>query len=333
MKATAKLTYLIVYFFLLVPQAQVLAQTKIVQAIPTKSFGWLPVFIAQEKGYYQAEGLEVTTPVMKVDVGIAGLLSGDTHLAVASLAMRGAMKGAPMKAVMFYYDRSNWLLMVRPEVRTVSDLRGKNIGIVSYGSADEFDTRRLMRNNGVSDGDYTLVPLGQDSHRIVALVQGHVSAVLLNPDSAALAESKLQGIRRLVLFRDLDKTPFSGIAATDKFLQGNAQVVKKYLRATVKALLLIREEPQEAARVAQKIFGMEDKIALPAVNYIKGAVSATDPGGFTVQGMNGWISDNAKFADRKPEEVKITDIADLTPLREAQQEMGIICEGGYGCRR
>lgn len=78
---------------------------------------------------------------------------------------------------------------------------------------------------------------------------------------------------------------------------------------------------------------MEEKIALSAVNYVTGAVSATDPGGFTVQGMNRWISENAKFANRKPEEIKITDIADLTLLREAQEEMGIICEGGYGCRR
>jgi ABC-type nitrate/sulfonate/bicarbonate transport system substrate-binding protein len=333
MKPMAKGYYLVFYFFLLLLPAKVLAQTKIIQAIPTKSFGWLPAFIAQEKGLYRAEGLEVVTPVMKIDVGVAGLLSGETHFAVASVAMRAAMRGGPMKALMFYYDRSTWLLMVRPEIRSVSDLRGKNIAIVSYGSADEFDTRKLMRANGVPDKEYTLVPLGQDSHRIVALVQGHASAVLLNPDSAALAESKLKGIRRLVLFQDFDKYPFSGVAVSEKFLQESAQAVKKYLRATVKALVLMRDEPQEAARVAQRAFGMEEGIALSAVKYVIGAVGATDPGGFTTQGMRDWISDNAKFADRKPDEVKITDIADLTPLREAQQEMGIICEGGYGCRK
>ena len=42
------------------------AQTRLIQAIPTKSFGFLPLFVAQERGFYHAEGLEVRAPVMKM---------------------------------------------------------------------------------------------------------------------------------------------------------------------------------------------------------------------------------------------------------------------------
>ena len=40
-------------------------QTRLIQAIPTKSFGFLPLLVAQQRGLYQAEGLEVLAPVMK----------------------------------------------------------------------------------------------------------------------------------------------------------------------------------------------------------------------------------------------------------------------------
>ncbi|MGH7768828.1 MAG: ABC transporter substrate-binding protein, partial [Candidatus Binatia bacterium] len=54
-------------------------QIKIVQALPTKSFGFLPLFVAQEKGFYRSEGLEVSTPVMATGPSIAGILSGEVH--------------------------------------------------------------------------------------------------------------------------------------------------------------------------------------------------------------------------------------------------------------
>lgn len=309
------------------------AQVRIIQAIPSKSFGWLPLFVAQDKGFYRAEGLQVEVVVMKIPVAVTGLISGETHFATANSGMRAAIQGAPVKAVVFYYDRSTWLFMVRPEIRLPADLRGKNIAIRSYGTSEDFTTRKVMRAQGVSDKDYTLVPLGEDPQKILALVQGQVHAALLNPDSAAIAQARIGGLKRLASIGDLEKTPFSGFAASDKFLTEGRQVVKRFLRASVRATVLTREQPQEAARVAEKSLGMDGKVALVAVQNVLGAISSKDPGGFTEAGMREWIVENAEAVNRKPEEIKITHVADLTLLREVQEEMGIICEGGYGCKK
>jgi hypothetical protein len=96
---------------------------------------------------------------------------------------------------------------------------------------------------------------------------------------------------------------------------------------------MTRDQPQAAAQVAEKALGLEGKTALSAARAVAGAVSANDPGGFSEGGMRAWIADNAKNAGRKDDDVKITDIADVRLLREAQQELGIRCEGGYGCGR
>lgn len=307
------------------------SQTKLIQAIPTKSFGFLPLFVAQERRFYQAEGLEVLAPIMKMPPSVAALISGEVHFAAADSAMRAALTGTPVKAVVFYYDRPTMLFVSRPEIRSVRDLQGKNIAILSYGSAVDFATRQILRAHGLGDKDYTLVPMGPEPQRILGLANGLVHASLLNPDGAAIAESQVEGLKLLVSLGDLQKIPFSGFAASDRFRLGNPEAVRKFLRATVKALMLTRNEPQVAARVAEKALGMDKTAALAAVRAVVGAISTKDPGGFSDAAMRAWIMDNAASAGRKVAEVKISDVADLRPLREVQHGLGIRCEGGYEC--
>jgi ABC-type nitrate/sulfonate/bicarbonate transport system substrate-binding protein len=309
------------------------AQTKIIQAIPTKSFGFLPLFVAQERGFYQAEGLEVLAPVMKMPPSVAALISGEVHFAAADSAMRAALTGTPVKAVVFYYDRPTMVFVGRPEIRSVRDLQGKNIAILSYGSAVDFATRQILRAHGLTDKDYTLVPMGPEPQRILGLAKGLVHASLLNPDGAAIAETQVEGLKLLASFGDLQQTPFSGFATSERFLVGNQETVRKFLRATVKALTFTRDQPQTAARVAEKALTMDGEAALSAVRSIVGALSAKDPGGFSEAAMRAWIDENAKNTARKADEVKIAEIADLRPLREVQLSLGIRCEGGYGCGR
>src|ERR1044071_9058226 len=152
----------------------VLAQTKIVQAIPTKSFGYLPLFVAQQSGFYSDESLEVIAPVVRSAVALPGLLSGEIHFASAESGMRVAMRGTPLKAIIFYYDRATWVFLGRPEIRSIRDLIGKNIAINSFGAGADLTTREILRANGLQETNYNLVALGQDSQRILSLVNNQV---------------------------------------------------------------------------------------------------------------------------------------------------------------
>ena len=309
------------------------AQTKLIESIPAKSFGWLPSYVAQEKGFLKAEGLDIIIPVIRSHVGMAALLSGEVHFANASSVMTAALQDAPVKAIVFYYDRLTWLFMAGPEIRSFADLRGKNIAITSYGGGMDLTTRQMLRTNGLLDKEYTLVPLGDDAQRMIALVEGRVAGGLFNPDTAAIAQSRLKGVKRLGFAGDMARLPFSGLGTRNRFLAEHRETVKKFLRATLKALILLRDQPGQAAQVAEKVFSMDRKIALDAILNIKSSISSKDPGGFTEEGMRDWISTTAQATKRNPSDIKIEDIADLTLLREVQQEMGIACEGGYACTK
>jgi hypothetical protein len=78
---------------------------------------------------------------------------------------------------------------------------------------------------------------------------------------------------------------------------------------------------------------MKPEIATSAVRNTIPAISAKDPGGFTDVGITQFILQNAKAMGVRAEDVRIPDVADLTLLREVQRELGIMCEGGYGCKK
>ena len=309
------------------------AQTKLIESIPAKSFGWLPSYVAQEKGFFKAEGLEVIIPVIRSHIGMAALLSGEVHFANASSVMTAAIQEAPVKAIMFYYDRLTWLFMVAPDIRSFADLRGKNIAITSYGGGMDSTMRQMLKSNGLIDKDYTLLPLGDDAQRMLALVEGRVAGGLFNPDTAAIAQNRLKGVKRLAFAGDMARLPFSGLGARSRFMADSREAVKKFLRATLKGLILVRDQPDQAVQIAEKVFSMERKIALDAILNIKSSISSKDPGGFTEDGMRDWISTTAQAVKKNPSDIKIEAIADLTLLRQVQREIGIACEGGYGCSK
>jgi NitT/TauT family transport system substrate-binding protein len=223
--------------------------------------------------------------------------------------------------------------MAGPEIRSFADLRGKNIAITSYGGGMDLTTRKMLRSNGLADKDYTLLPMGDDPQRMLALVEGRVAGGLFNPDTAAIAQNRLKGVKRLAFAGDMAKIPFSGFGVRNRFLIDQRETAKKFLRATLKALILVRDQPEQAAHIAEKVFSMDRKVALDAILNIKSAISSKDPGGFTEDGMRDWISTTAPSVKKNPADIKIDDIADLTLLRQIQREMGIECGGGYGCSK
>ena len=125
--------------------------------------------------------------------------------------------------------------------------------------------------------------------------------------------------------------PFSGFAVNDQLLKKNPEIVKKWLRAHVRALLFIRQNPEESAQVAAKELKLNLDVAREAIQQAIGFLSPDDPGGFTERGIRLHIQYSAARTNVDPEKVKIADVADASLLREVQREMGIQCRGGYLC--
>ena len=158
---------------------------------------------------------------------------------------------------------------------------------------------------------------------------GQIAASANNLDVAA--ELVKKGYRIMANSSAVYPVPWAGFAANDRWLRSNPVLAKKWSRAQVKALLFIREHPDEAAQIAARELKLDDDVAREAIAEAIEFINPKDPGGFTESGMRSLIQDTAGRVGIDPRKVKIADVADVTPLREAQQELGIQCRGGYRC--
>lgn len=243
---------------------------KIVIATSSVVLTNVPFWVGIEKKFFEQSGLRVEYVVMRSDLAVKGLLSGDVdYLQSASSVMRAAAAGAPMVAIFGAYNRTFFELVARPEIKSLSDLKGKVIGISRYGASTEYAVRAGLDANGINpDKDVKLMAAGPDPARI-SMLQGRVidAAVLQVP--ANFAAHAVGGHTILSLGEYLE-TVFAGLGASRTKIMQNRDEVKRTVRSLVKSIDYMIEHRPEVIEIMQKKFrGMDRNIA----EYIYGLVT------------------------------------------------------------
>jgi ABC-type nitrate/sulfonate/bicarbonate transport system substrate-binding protein len=315
------------------PSVSLSQPTKVIsvyQAISTPDFGYLPNYVARAKGFFTDERLDVKVIVMNSRVSMPALIANEIHFGVAGPSITGALRGAPLKAIFFIYNTSTFQFTVRPEIRGPEDLKGKAIAISSPGATNDQAMRLMLVKLGLDPvRDVKFVAIGDAKARMIAMETGQIAAAANNPDVAA--ELVRKGFRILMHSGDVFPVPFSGTAVNDRLIRENPDMIKRWLRAHVRALLFIRQRPDEAAQIAVKYLKLNSEIARDAVAQVLQFISPDDPGGFTERGMRIFLQETAPRLGVDPDKVAISQVADVSFLREVQSQMGIRCRGGYAC--
>ena len=105
---------------------------RIVIGTPSRGLFEFPAVVAMRKGYYKDEGLDVDKVQMQPAIAVKALISGDIDYLLAwGSAIRAAVTGVPIKAVVGMASRPLHVLIARPDIKTPKDLKGKIIGVDS----------------------------------------------------------------------------------------------------------------------------------------------------------------------------------------------------------
>ena len=300
------------------------------QSISTPDFGYLPTYIARAKGFFADERLDVKLIVMTSRVSLPALVANEIHFGVAGPSITAALRGAPLKAIFFIYNTSTFQFTVRPEIRGPEDLKGKTIAISSPGATNDFATRLILQKLGLDPvRDVKFIAIGDARARVMAMDSGQVAAAANNPDIAA--ELVRKGYRVLMHSGEVYPVPFSGTAVTDRLIKEQPDLIKRWLRAHLRAMLLIRQRHDEAAQIASKELKIDLEIARDTAVQVLQFMSPDDPGGFTEKGMKLFLQQTAPRLGVDPGKIAISQIADMSFLRGVQREMGIYCREGYAC--
>lgn len=304
--------------------------TRVVQAVPTRDFGFLPGIVAISKGFAAAEGLQLELPVMPSNAAIPAITNKQIELAAAGSGTRAAYQGAPLKGIFYYYNQNTLISVGSSEVRSYRDLPGKIIAVSSPGSSEDWVSKLLLNRERIPVSDVQILPIGQGPQRVQAMVAGQVQFSVLNADLAVDLERR--GFNILGDVRDVLPVPWSGFVVHTDLLRERPELVKGWIRAHIRALQFMKADHQETAAIAVRELGLDPELALRAVELVLPAINDDDPGGFTEAGLILNAQIDMEALDMTGEVAEIAKSAqDLTLLRQVQREMGIRCTTGYQC--
>src|SRR5262245_51341272 len=109
--------------------------------------------LGRDKGIYQAEGIDAQLVLVTSPVQVTALTTADIDFSGAqSQVMAGAARGLPVKVVGFITTKPSFWLMAKPEIKSISDLKNKIIGITAIGSSTDTLARALLSKSGLTPG-------------------------------------------------------------------------------------------------------------------------------------------------------------------------------------
>lgn len=223
----------------------------------------LPVWIAEDAGYFKEEGLDVKLVSLSSDQGFPALISGQTKFAAigGTEIVSGVAAGADVKLLgtlvpVFPYE-------LYSKLSSPSELKGKKIGYTSKSGSLYIATLKALDQLGLKPSDVNLVPLGSVTNVNNALLAGTIDAAVSHPpattqlDAAGfhsmlnLAKQKLPNIN-------------VGIAATSSYISDNSGTVTKFMTAIKKAIDREKSDEKFSVKVLQHYIGVDDQKALDA---------------------------------------------------------------------
>ena len=105
-------------------------------AYPSMNTSVFSLLIAQKEGYFKEEGLNVELLSIRGEIAIRTTLAGEVDFFTnAGSALAAAVRGVPVKLVTVFQDKPGWDLIAQPDIKSVTQLRGKNIAILHDGQA------------------------------------------------------------------------------------------------------------------------------------------------------------------------------------------------------
>lgn len=312
-------TYVALILFLLF-HSPLQAEDKIRVSISSVDVAFLTGGVAQEKGFFKEEGLDTEVIRMNANVSITALASGDIdYTLIFGSVVRAAIQGFPVKVVAAFMDSSTHTLIARPEFKSVKDLKGRTLGVSSFGATADIVARMMIRYFGVDpEKEMKIIALGPERARFAALKEKVVDVAVISPP--ADSEGKRLGFNILARAYELFSFPFIGLGTSAKKIKEKPEEVKKAIKALIKANRYIRQNRDGSIQVLVK-WGRTDKNNAAATYDSTSKVFNSD-GSIPEDGLR-LVIDQAKQALKITREVSPGDVSDTSLLHEAQKELGI----------
>jgi NitT/TauT family transport system substrate-binding protein len=230
----------------------------------------LPLFFGIETGLFQQQNISLR---IEISYGGPELVQWikDEKIVIGEMGLppliKACSQGVPIRLIgSTFIKKLDHYVAARPPISSLSDLKGKKIGILSHGSCDEYFIRWMLAARGINpDKDAQLVPLGDAYGDLECFSSGKIDAGFLVEPKLSLGES--QGVVKVIarVGDDFPRYQWGGIFATDGFIRSNGDLITRIMASYRGALSAMQKDPEKSIALGSRFFNLEKKVVRMAL--------------------------------------------------------------------
>jgi NitT/TauT family transport system substrate-binding protein len=308
----------LVVLFLAMTASPLSAQLKKVRFSTTGiSISELPFKVAQLKGFWREEGLDVETILIRGAVGMQALLGGSVDYTSASgSTIAAAVRGLPVKLVFISSSKPQFELVSQPQIKSVQELKGKIVGISSRGGSNDLMMQMILQKNGLAPNkDVTTLIVGAQEETVIALRTGRIAAALLTPPRNFMLQR--DGFNRIAYSGDYMSTYANGgIGVIDEKIKTNPAEVLALVKGTLKALQYSMKNRAEMVKIMPGYLGIKDAALIEQLYDLYLTRQSVD-GSVDENWMRGAIEFTQKTLGGAVKEVSPSQVFDFSFVQKA----------------
>jgi NitT/TauT family transport system substrate-binding protein len=275
--------------------------------------------LEKELGFFREEGLSAELVLVRGGgIAVRGLLAGNFDYVISTPSIMDAIirSRQPLKVVMTSWMNNYWI-MAQPGILSVSELKGKTIGVNPPGSITDVIIREILKSHGLDPlKNVTFVGIGASRERYTALISGAVHAAVISPPLNFKAVE--MGYRKLAVAGDYLKTPAGGLTTRDEKIVVDPGEVAKVVRASYKGHWFLMTQKEYILSKIRQIFSLNQT---DAVQTYESILEESLPSGYLSEEASRKIISAMKQAANISEEIPTERVFDYRFVKRAEQEL------------
>ncbi len=298
---------LAVFLLLVIGPSIVAAAEKVVADFGGVSGFQSASWVAKDLKLFEKHGLNADLVMITGGArSVAALLGGSTQFATGSgtAPLQAYARGSDVTILAASYNKFPYAFVVKPEIRSPKDLRGKKIGILNFGGSNDIALQLALKEWGLKPQEVSVIIGGDAPTRLLSLTVGNVDATILSPPH--LTKAVKAGYRVLADMGEM-RANFSQstLYLRRGYLRDNRDVAKRFLKAYAEATHVIKIDRARTVQVFAKRMRLDDpEILADTYNYF--APRFSFPPRVDMQGIKDtldfYAETSPEMRGRKPEE-------------------------------
>ena len=225
---------------------------------PTVTF--LPAEVARQRGFMREQNLDIKFLLTRSEVDRAALASGNVDYTLrAGSSFVSAARGLPVKIVFLGTMRPFWGLVVRPEIKSVTELKGKSLGVPGLLGSQQISAKFILKHYGLDPDKDVIYRVVDTGTRIAGILSGSIDSSMMDYGEAFRA--KKAGLKFLINAADLHALLAGGLAVNTKKLKEQPDQVRRMLKAMTQALRYMQENPEGTQQVMMSWLKLDREMA------------------------------------------------------------------------